>query len=421
MAKILLIDEDVALLAALGSRLEEAGYGVVKTSQPDHHEVLMAEEQPDLVVMEVHLNNDSGWALLEKLAKQLPVIILSMNGNEEDVVRGLSYGALDYVTKPYRSEELIARLRLRLSQRAAAAGTPDLTATAASAETSEVSAEADPAENASASAPAEPEADPAETETAATAGQLPAESSTEAEASTEKEASVAEASTEKEASVAEITASPAREPDSDAVFMSEAEELSLLRMQGDEQKSEREPLPPQGADSQVSLGQQFNLERQRRRLTLVQAESELKVPMSYLQAIEDDKFTLLPRGPIATQMVRQYADYLNLDTAYIVQEFQLLYYADPAEPHPALGGPRLRRTLPNWLAPAVAVMLALVISIGGLYYFDRDGVNTAVSNLRSLVLPQESEAAPPAPTITPTTTPTEAPESSGTAESEQVS
>ncbi len=352
MAKILLIDEDVALLASLDQRLEEAGFRVVKTSEPDHHEVLIAEEQPDLVVMEVHLHNNGGWSLLEKLATQLPVIVLSMNGSEEDVVRGLSCGALDYITKPYRSDELIARLHLRLGRR-----------TAPASEMGHPSPE-----------PAAPRAE---------------------------------------------TAAPLLKnaPADEAVFMSEAEELALLRMPGNEAPPEREPLPLQGANSSVSLGQQFNLERQRRRLTLVQAESELKVPMSYLQAIEDDKFTLLPRGPIATQMVRQYADYLNLDTAFIVQEFQRLYYADPAEPHPALGGPRLRRTLPGWLAPALAVMLALVISIGGLYYFDREGVNSAVSNLRSLVLPQEGEAAPlPAPTSAPTVTP----ESSGTVQSGPV-
>jgi DNA-binding response OmpR family regulator len=368
VAKILLIDEDVAFLASLGNRLEEAGFRVVKTIEPDHHAVLIEEEQPDLVVMEVHLQNDGGWDLLEKLVARLPVIILSMNGHEENVVRGLALGALDYITKPYRSEELIARLRLRLGQQTAPSNGMSR-ATAATPTPKPTTAQQVPEES------------------------LPAESQSE-----------------------DATTSATPESESESVFMSEAEEQALLRMRGDEATPAREPLPPQGADSSVSLGQQFNLERQRRRLTLVQAESELKVPMSYLQAIEDDKFTLLPRGPIATQMVQQYADYLNLDTAFIVQEFQRLYYADPAEPHPALGGPRLRRNLPVWLAPAIAVMLALVISLSGLYYFDRDGVNSAVSNLRALVLPQENESAPvPSPTVAPTPAPTITPESSGAA------
>ena len=68
MPKILVIDDDVALLARLGTQLEEAGYAVLRASEVRHGELLIAEERPDLVVLDPDLSRGAGWGLLERVA-----------------------------------------------------------------------------------------------------------------------------------------------------------------------------------------------------------------------------------------------------------------------------------------------------------------------------------------------------------------
>lgn len=195
--------------------------------------------------------------------------------------------------------------------------------------------------------------------------------------------------------------------------MSEAEEMALLRM-GDRNEAlrpEQRSVPPP-LDDTLSLGQKLYLERQRRRFTLVQAENELKIRMSYLQAMEDNKFTLLPRGPLAGQMLRSYAAYLGLDKDALLEEFQRSYASDPFEPLPALGGPQVRRPLPRWLIPVTAVVLALAVSLGGLLFFDPGGMTEMADTVRALII---APTAVPTPAPTPIPPPTATPSPSATA------
>jgi cytoskeletal protein RodZ len=150
--------------------------------------------------------------------------------------------------------------------------------------------------------------------------------------------------------------------------MSEAEEMALLRMPAP--PSATAPAqPPQESDDQ-GVGPRMRAERQRRHLTLVQVENDLRIRMSYLQALEDEKFTLLPRGPAALQMVRSYADYLGMDAASIVETFREHHYVDTSEPLPALGGNRLSRSLPRWVVLLAAVAMALVVGLGAIILLD---------------------------------------------------
>lgn len=152
--------------------------------------------------------------------------------------------------------------------------------------------------------------------------------------------------------------------------MSEAEEMALLRMpESTGGRREQAPILEEPGAPQT-MGRRMRAERQRRHLTLVQIENELKIRMSYLQAMEDEKYTLLPRGPVALQMVQAYTEYLGLESAPILNEFRSNYYVELAEPIPALGGTRLPHSLPRWLVIVVAVILALAVAIGAILYFD---------------------------------------------------
>lgn len=313
MPSIFIIDDDVTLLSRLGAQLEEAGFAVMRGSDLAHAEALYAEQRPDLVILEVRSGNDGGWELLGRLAAETPVFVLSAAASEEDVVRGFEAGAVDYVSKPYRSAELIARLRTRLAVPAIAAL---------------------------------PAAYQAPQEEPASRPSLPTTGPTRQLGTRRRNG---------------------REVEDDPVFMSEAEEMALLRM------------PPSGTSRMDALeteaggqsfGRRLRNERLRRHLTLVQVENDLRVRMSYLQALEDEKCTLLPRGPAALQMVRSYAEYLGLDAGTIVDEFRTQHYVDSHEPLPALGGTRLGRPLPRWAVLLAAVVLALAVGIGAILLLD---------------------------------------------------
>ncbi|MBX0326530.1 response regulator transcription factor [Oscillochloris sp. ZM17-4] len=114
MPRIQIIDDDVITLASLGLQLEDAGFSVTKSSDLTHAEQSYAEERPDLVLLDVRSDRERGWDLLARIADSTPVIVLSAAAREEDVVRGFEAGAADYIAKPYRSAELLARLRARL-------------------------------------------------------------------------------------------------------------------------------------------------------------------------------------------------------------------------------------------------------------------------------------------------------------------
>jgi DNA-binding response OmpR family regulator/transcriptional regulator with XRE-family HTH domain len=313
---ILIIDDDVTLLSGVGAQLPEAGFRVATSSDLAHAEQLYAEEHPDLVLLDVRSGRDKGWDLLGRLTPATPVVVLSAAAREEDVVRGFTAGAVDYIAKPYRSAELLARLRARLATAA-----PTL---------------------ATALAAVEPVED----------RQAPRVGTTERLGE----------------SLPPPRRSASRREEEESVFMSEAEEMALLRMP-DARSAAGAADTPAPVDG-TSLGPRLRSERLRRHLTLVQVENELKIRMSYLQALEDEKYTLIPRGPAALQMVRSYVTFLGIDPDPIVDEFRSHHYVEQSEPLPALGGSRLPRSLPRWIILLVAAILALAVATGAILYFD---------------------------------------------------
>lgn len=424
MATILIIDDDVMLLASLGLQLEDAGYTVFKASEIARAEVLFTEQRPDLVLLEVRIGRDSGWDLLERFAGQTTVIVLSACGREEDVIRGLNAGAVDYIAKPYRLGELLTRIRLRLrtaNQRTLAVTAAPLSVEQAvppspdgiydaitdgvagvetSAELSVVHAYEHAQTNASMEQP-ESVVTPANSSMQTTdAGEQP---DLDPKALF-MPATVAD--TPDSHDDAQVAAAIEQRPSSrqDPVFMTESEELALLRS-SKQVAAEREPEL-----SELPLGQRLHKERLRRRITLVQAESELHIRMWYLQAMEEEKFTLLPRGPLAAQMLRAYATYLGLDEETTMEEYQRLHYTAPVEPPVALGSSRRINTRAvRWGVWAAAVVLALVVSVAGILFFDPGGVNALSNNLRGLIVAPTATWTP-APTAAPTDTPTATPE-----------
>lgn len=137
MTKIMIVEDEAALVTLLKYNLEKQGYETV--SVMDGKEVMNTAmtEKPDLILLDWMLPNVQGIDLCRDMRKSyelrnIPIIMLTARGEEADKVRGLSYGADDYMTKPYSIPELMARIiallrRVQPEQRQESLSFEDLT------------------------------------------------------------------------------------------------------------------------------------------------------------------------------------------------------------------------------------------------------------------------------------------------------
>ena len=121
--KILLVEDDSALRSALEELLIREGYDVAKSSNV-HSAKAEMNSDIDLVMLDVGLPDGDGVSLCRQWRSegmQIPILFLTAKDEELDVVRGLDAGGNDYVTKPFRMQELLSRIRalLRRNQKAA--------------------------------------------------------------------------------------------------------------------------------------------------------------------------------------------------------------------------------------------------------------------------------------------------------------
>jgi DNA-binding response OmpR family regulator len=116
MAKILIVDDDQDLVEILRFALTRAGYEVVAAHDSPTAIQHLEESQPDIAILDVNIGQWDGFELLRDLRQQsqIPVILLSARGAEEDKVRGLQLGADDYISKPFGHSELLARVVAQL-------------------------------------------------------------------------------------------------------------------------------------------------------------------------------------------------------------------------------------------------------------------------------------------------------------------
>jgi two-component system KDP operon response regulator KdpE len=114
--KLLVIEDEAAILTFLRSSLEKAGWELVEARTGRLGLELAASGKPDAILLDLGLPDQDGLDVLKALRQwtSAPVIIISARGQEHDKVRGLNAGADDYLTKPFGLPELMARLRVAL-------------------------------------------------------------------------------------------------------------------------------------------------------------------------------------------------------------------------------------------------------------------------------------------------------------------
>ncbi len=118
---ILIVEDDPAILRGVSDALAFKGYAVLTAERGDQGLEAALSGSPDLVLLDVLMPEMDGFGVLHELRKsrpQLPVIMLTARGSEEDRVRGLNEGADDYVVKPFSATELVARVEAVLRRSA---------------------------------------------------------------------------------------------------------------------------------------------------------------------------------------------------------------------------------------------------------------------------------------------------------------
>ena len=113
MANILIVDDELLYQRLVKVNLEQEGYEVTQASDGESALDIISEKSFDLIILDIMMPGIDGFETCERIRQfsNIPIIMLTAKGEEEDRVKGLNYGADDYVIKPFSATELIARVK----------------------------------------------------------------------------------------------------------------------------------------------------------------------------------------------------------------------------------------------------------------------------------------------------------------------
>lgn len=114
--KILLVEDEAPIREMLGYTLMKEGYTLREAADVEQARPILADDRPDLVLLDWMLPGMSGAEYARRIrsnpdTSDIPIIMLTARGEEADKIRGLDIGADDYITKPFSTRELLARIR----------------------------------------------------------------------------------------------------------------------------------------------------------------------------------------------------------------------------------------------------------------------------------------------------------------------
>ncbi len=124
--KALIVDDDLALADVVSFTMRREGYQIVMAHDGLRALEQWAAEKPDIIILDLNLPRLGGLAICQRIRidSEIPIIILSVRGDEEDIVRGLALGADDYIVKPFSPRQLVARVEAVLRRASAGPATP---------------------------------------------------------------------------------------------------------------------------------------------------------------------------------------------------------------------------------------------------------------------------------------------------------
>jgi two-component system, OmpR family, KDP operon response regulator KdpE len=115
-SEILVIDDELQIRKLLQITLESNGFKILQAATGSEGLVMASQKKPDLILLDLGLPDQNGHDTLRNLREwnNTPLIVLSVQNREEDIIRALDNGANDYLVKPFRTGELLARIRTAL-------------------------------------------------------------------------------------------------------------------------------------------------------------------------------------------------------------------------------------------------------------------------------------------------------------------
>ncbi len=115
-SSVMVVDDDIRMLRMIKRILELAGFQVLVASNGEESLSMFDKETPDLVLLDITMPDMDGYAVCRRIREfsQVPIILVTAKGSDEEKVEGLDFGADDYVIKPFSASELTARVRALL-------------------------------------------------------------------------------------------------------------------------------------------------------------------------------------------------------------------------------------------------------------------------------------------------------------------
>ncbi len=116
MARVLVVDDDQALSEMLGIVLRAEGYEALFCEDGILAQAAFRESKPDLILLDLMLPGIDGIEVCKQIRSEsgVPIVMLTARGDTLDIVKGLESGADDYIVKPFKPKELVARIKARL-------------------------------------------------------------------------------------------------------------------------------------------------------------------------------------------------------------------------------------------------------------------------------------------------------------------
>ena len=356
MALILAIDEDVVLTMSLDLQLGHVGHSVRRVSTVAQAKASFNERTPDVIVIDPTISEQGGWALVEQWSRQVPTVIMSHDPTDATERRAQELGVHGVLRKPLLVRELIDAIMPFVGE---------VTPLQAERPT-----ESDPPP-------------PTSTRT---------QRSTNPTAAERRAARERLQATEAAASAAPQSEQTAQQNNADPLGLGGTPDDDLL-LAGLPTTSFTEVITP---EKKESLGMQLRAQRIKRNIPLNQVDLAIGVHMAYLQAMEEDRFSHLPRGRMAEEMISKYVKYLNLDVAAALLQYRSFQYSEPVEPITDYGAANLVVIRYSGLIRAVLAVLMLSGMGYGIWTFEQDRIISYLGKLR---------AAANQPTVTATTVP----------------
>ncbi|ANG64317.1 two-component system response regulator [Marinobacterium aestuarii] len=121
MTLVLVVDDEPNIVLSLEFLMQQAGFEVITANDGETALLRVAEQRPDLILLDISLPGLSGFEVLEQLRAQpeharLPIIMLTAHGREVEREKGLALGADDYITKPFSTRLLVEKVQALLTE-----------------------------------------------------------------------------------------------------------------------------------------------------------------------------------------------------------------------------------------------------------------------------------------------------------------